>query len=120
MDQARAARARRRALGSASRRRSKPVPARSENEGSGISATANVPALADDDERGASQVAPMLPVEGHIVAAARALEAAKQAAERALFILQYAPRSRVDAFAALDAVYASAARGLNAYASYDA
>lgn len=83
-----------------------------------MSATANVPALTDD-ERGAPQAAPMLPVEGHIVAATRALERAKQQCEQALFVLEHLPRNRDDAFAALNDVYASAAKAFNAYSHYD-
>jgi len=42
-------------------------------------------ALAQDDERPASQSRPALPVEGHVVSAVRALEAAKQHCGRAYF-----------------------------------
>lgn len=85
-----------------------------------MSEAATLPAILDEDERPAPQVAPMLPVEGHIVAATRALEAAKQQCDRALFILEHLPRNRDDAFAALSAANAATVRAYNAYANYDA
>jgi hypothetical protein len=72
-------------------------------------------ALAQDDECSAAQAAPMLPVEGYVVAATRALEAAKSHAEQALLLLQWSPRdtdTMADVLADLDR-YAANAR--NAY-----
>jgi len=52
----------------------------------------------------------MLPVETHIVSTLRALEAAKQHCERALFVLERLPRNRDEAFGALNDAYAATAR----------
>src|SRR5688572_13130240 len=54
----------------------------------------NVPAIAQQDEHHAvPSGAPLLPIEGNLVAAVRALEAAKLQCEHGLFLLQFAPRN---------------------------
>lgn len=64
--------------------------------------------------------APLLPIEGPIVAAVRALEAAKSQAESALLQLQFSPRQEVDVLATLATLHATTATAWNAYAAYAA
>jgi hypothetical protein len=71
-----------------------------------------------DDTQAAPAAAPMLPIEGHIVAAVRALEAAKNNSEAALLTLQWAPRSNADVFHLLNELQACVTNARNAYAIY--
>jgi hypothetical protein len=71
------------------------------------------------DEREAAPTAlPPLPIEGNLVAAVRALEAAKHQAEQALFLLQFAPRNAVEVFNVLGTLQGTAANAANAYDGY--
>ena len=71
-----------------------------------------------EDEAQAAPSAPPLPLEGHAVAAARALEATKLQAERALFLLQWTPRDEQAVFQALNAVNANWSEAWHAYVAF--
>jgi hypothetical protein len=60
----------------------------------------------------------MLPVEAHIVAAARALEAAKARCDQALLQLQYTPRDRAGVFDTLNALSGCVQNAAGAYTVY--
>jgi hypothetical protein len=76
----------------------------------------NVPAVTEQDHaQVAPSAAPPLPIEGNLVAAVRALEAAKAQCEHALFLLQFAPRSGPDVFGVLDPLQGNVTNAVNAY-----
>lgn len=78
-----------------------------------------LPALTTEADDGAARaLAPMLPVEGYVVVATRALEAAKHEADKALLLLQHCPRDGAMAFAVLSALRQRADEALNAYGTY--
>ena len=80
-----------------------------------------LPALNTDQEDEVSATpagAPPLPLERHAVAAARALEATKLQAERALLLLQWTPRDEQAVFQALNAVNASWSEAWHAYVAF--
>lgn len=62
--------------------------------------------------------APALPIENNLVAAVRALEAAKQQCEQALFQLQWMPRNHAEVFGALGTLQGNVANAINAYDGY--
>ena len=62
--------------------------------------------------------APPLPIEGPLVAATRALDAARSGAERALLLLEWSPRDEAQVFETLAALNTSASTAWNAYATY--
>lgn len=62
--------------------------------------------------------APMLPIEGHIVAATRAADAARQAIDGVFVMLQHCPRDRDAMFNALAAVHAALGSAWENYAAY--
>lgn len=72
----------------------------------------------DDEERPAPRVAPMLPIEGHLVATVRAVEAAKARCEQVLLCCQYAPRNEAQMAAHLQDLQACVANAWTAYANY--
>jgi hypothetical protein len=59
-----------------------------------------------------------LPIENSLVAAVRALEAARGQCEQSLFLLQWTPRDAAGMFAVLGQLQGSVANALNAYSSY--
>ena len=77
-----------------------------------------LPIVPDEAPEQRGGLPPPLPIETHIVGAARALEAAKLQADAALTMLQYAPRSVTDAASAIVALQHRAGDALNAYRLY--
>lgn len=77
-------------------------------------------ALSQDDEETPAPVAaaPILPIENSLVAAVRALEAARGQCEQSLFLLQWTPRDAAGMFAVLGQLQGSVANALAAYDSY--
>jgi hypothetical protein len=78
-----------------------------------------LPALTEQEEsREAVNTAPVLPIEGSLVAAVRNLEAVRAQSEQALFLLQWAPRNSVELFNSLSALQANVTNAANSYATY--
>jgi hypothetical protein len=79
-----------------------------------------LPALSRNDDEVPASIAsaPVLPIEGNLVAAVRALEAAKQQCEQGLLLLQWTPRDEAAMFAVLGPLQNNVANALNAYSGY--
>jgi hypothetical protein len=72
----------------------------------------------DDDKRNTPNGAPPLPLEGHRIATARALEAARLHCEQALLCIQYTPRDERTVFESINALNASVSDAWHAYVAF--
>jgi hypothetical protein len=72
----------------------------------------------EEDERTDPSAALPLPLDGHAVATARALEAARLHCERALLRIQYTPRDERAVFESINALNASVSDAWHAYVAF--
>ena len=72
----------------------------------------------EEDERAAPSGAPPLPLDGHALATARALEAARVHCEQALYRIQYTPRDERAVFESINALNASVSEAWHAYVAF--
>lgn len=72
----------------------------------------------DEEERPPAPAVSMLPIENNLVAAVRALEAAKAQCDHALLLLQWAPRNADEVFRSLGSLQTGINNAFNAYGGY--